>query len=242
MRACGRGVRVCRGLRPSGPRGRGSAGVSAGRCERRTIAGDPPSGGPGVAWTLYRQHRGVVAAAHPGMRSVDAGTVLRADEAATRGTTIVMPGPPRGAFGLSRLAAPSLARRRPIDKAHLIHRRRRSVEGYTCAANEGGRGGREHAPRAPRGRGGGREKRQGAGDGNRTRVASLEDWGSTIELRPHGRPGAGAAGVERGAHPSKGSRCAGPPSVHVVAFPRCRRTTLTEAPPGGRATGCGAAW
>ncbi len=26
----------------------------------------------------------------------------------------------------------------------------------------------------------------GAGDGNRTRVASLEDWGSTIELRPHG--------------------------------------------------------
>lgn len=25
----------------------------------------------------------------------------------------------------------------------------------------------------------------GAGDGNRTRVASLEDWGSTIELRPH---------------------------------------------------------
>lgn len=24
----------------------------------------------------------------------------------------------------------------------------------------------------------------GAGDGNRTRVASLEDWGSTIELRP----------------------------------------------------------
>jgi hypothetical protein len=28
-----------------------------------------------------------------------------------------------------------------------------------------------------------------AGDGNRTRVASLEDWGSTIELRPHGGPG-----------------------------------------------------
>lgn len=26
----------------------------------------------------------------------------------------------------------------------------------------------------------------GAGDGNRTRVASLEDWGSTIELRPRG--------------------------------------------------------
>ena len=25
----------------------------------------------------------------------------------------------------------------------------------------------------------------GADDGNRTRVASLEDWGSTIELRPH---------------------------------------------------------
>jgi hypothetical protein len=28
-------------------------------------------------------------------------------------------------------------------------------------------------------------KSVGAGDGNRTRVASLEDWGSTIELRPH---------------------------------------------------------
>jgi hypothetical protein len=27
----------------------------------------------------------------------------------------------------------------------------------------------------------------GAGDGNRTRVASLEDWDSTIELRPHAR-------------------------------------------------------
>ena len=25
----------------------------------------------------------------------------------------------------------------------------------------------------------------GAGDGNRTRVISLEGWGSTIELRPH---------------------------------------------------------
>jgi hypothetical protein len=34
----------------------------------------------------------------------------------------------------------------------------------------------------------------GAGDGNRTRVASLEDWGSTIELRPRapGSPGASA--------------------------------------------------
>src|SRR3569833_2413188 len=28
---------------------------------------------------------------------------------------------------------------------------------------------------------------EGAGDGNRTRVASLEDWGSTIELRPRSR-------------------------------------------------------
>ena len=28
----------------------------------------------------------------------------------------------------------------------------------------------------------------GAGDGNRTRVASLEDWDSTIELRPHTPP------------------------------------------------------
>ncbi len=31
----------------------------------------------------------------------------------------------------------------------------------------------------------------GAGDGNRTRVTSLEDWGSTIELRPR------AAGLTR---------------------------------------------
>ncbi|MDF2807294.1 MAG: hypothetical protein K0S43_2240 [Cellulosimicrobium sp.] len=31
-----------------------------------------------------------------------------------------------------------------------------------------------------------RQVRYGAGDGNRTRVASLEDWGSTIELRPRG--------------------------------------------------------
>jgi hypothetical protein len=28
----------------------------------------------------------------------------------------------------------------------------------------------------------------GAGDGNRTRVVSLENWGSTIELRPHMAP------------------------------------------------------
>jgi hypothetical protein len=28
----------------------------------------------------------------------------------------------------------------------------------------------------------------GAGDENRTRVVSLEDWGSTIELRPRAAP------------------------------------------------------
>ena len=28
----------------------------------------------------------------------------------------------------------------------------------------------------------------GAGDGNRTRMTSLEGWGSTIELRPHNLP------------------------------------------------------
>jgi len=47
-----------------------------------------------VTWTLYRQHRGVVAAAHAGVRSVDAGTVLRWDERAVEGAmrrTIVMP-------------------------------------------------------------------------------------------------------------------------------------------------------
>ena len=36
----------------------------------------------------------------------------------------------------------------------------------------------------------------GAGDGNRTRVASLEDWGSTIELRPRG-VGGGASIANR---------------------------------------------
>jgi hypothetical protein len=29
----------------------------------------------------------------------------------------------------------------------------------------------------------------GAGDGNRNRMTSLEGWGSTIELRPHDAPG-----------------------------------------------------
>ena len=32
--------------------------------------------------------------------------------------------------------------------------------------------------------------RSGGDDGNRTRVTSLEDWGSTIELHPHGRQAA----------------------------------------------------
>ncbi|MFC8599410.1 hypothetical protein [Isoptericola sp. NPDC057191] len=81
-----------------------------------------------MAWALYRQHRGVVAAAHARVRSVDAGTVLQADEGATRETVVVMPGPPQGAWVLSLAAAPSLARRRPIDKAHLIHRHDRWVE------------------------------------------------------------------------------------------------------------------
>src|SRR5699024_12037009 len=36
-----------------------------------------------------------------------------------------------------------------------------------------------------------------AGDGNRTRVASLEDWGSTIELRPRGDSSARVVSVRR---------------------------------------------
>ncbi len=32
----------------------------------------------------------------------------------------------------------------------------------------------------------------GAGDGNRTRMASLEGWGSTIELRPRSEAGTSA--------------------------------------------------
>ncbi|MEL7976021.1 hypothetical protein AAG589_09165 [Isoptericola sp. F-RaC21] len=49
-----------------------------------------------MTWTLYRQHRGVVAATHAGVRGVDAGVVPReddrADEKAAR-RTIVMPRP-----------------------------------------------------------------------------------------------------------------------------------------------------
>ncbi|MEU2199505.1 hypothetical protein [Isoptericola sp. NPDC019482] len=45
-----------------------------------------------MTWTLYRQHRGVVAAAHAGVRGVDAGSRWdgRAAEGETR-RTIVMP-------------------------------------------------------------------------------------------------------------------------------------------------------
>jgi hypothetical protein len=35
--------------------------------------------------------------------------------------------------------------------------------------------------------------RVGAGDGNRTRMTSLEGWGSTIELRPRGQGGDASA-------------------------------------------------
>ncbi len=38
----------------------------------------------------------------------------------------------------------------------------------------------------------------GAGDGNRTRMASLEGWGSTIELRPRG--GGGSSRIRLGRH------------------------------------------
>ena len=78
------------------------------------------------------------------------------------------------------------------------------------------RAGRRRAPRRPGGapvvtcgsdvRDGARGS--GAGDGNRTRVASLEDWGSTIELRPRGPwdrgPGSSAGGARTGAAPTCG--------------------------------------
>ena len=35
----------------------------------------------------------------------------------------------------------------------------------------------------------------GAGDGNRTRMTSLEGWGSTIELRPRGQSGDASAAI-----------------------------------------------
>lgn len=45
----------------------------------------------------------------------------------------------------------------------------------------------------------------GADDGNRTRVASLEDWGSTIELHPHIREGTSIGYTDRPAtsHPRR---------------------------------------
>ena len=54
-----------------------------------------------------------------------------------------------------------------------------------CSTTEphGHRHGVGHARAQARGDG-----RHGAGDGNRTRVISLEGWGSTIELLPPGRP------------------------------------------------------
>ena len=45
--------------------------------------------------------------------------------------------------------------------------------------------------------------RSGAGDGNRTRVISLEGWGSTIELRPHM---VGTTGFEPAASCSQSTR------------------------------------
>jgi hypothetical protein len=43
--------------------------------------------------------------------------------------------------------------------------------------------------------------RNGTGDGNRTRIASLEDWNSTIELHPHAWFQAESNGRARGFRP-----------------------------------------
>ncbi len=43
----------------------------------------------------------------------------------------------------------------------------------------------------------GEHRKIGAGEGNRTLVTSLEDWSSTIELRPHRRAGPTAGRLSR---------------------------------------------
>src|SRR5690606_39316856 len=106
--------------------------------------------------------------------------------------------------------------------------------------------GRRRAPRRGGGAPGWSFGSVGAGDGNRTRVASLEDWGSTIELRPRGsrerrsgrRPGDGTAPT-CGRHPSKPRRSrdrarvgAGRPGRSV----RARQYTC-PGPPGAAVRG-----
>jgi hypothetical protein len=56
-----------------------------------------------------------------------------------------------------------------------------------------------------------------AGDGNRTRMTSLEGWGSTIELRPRDLPG--------------GSKSAGNSSPVAYRLEPAARTTVKAKPP-----------
>ena len=63
--------------------------------------------------------------------------------------------------------------------------------------------------------------KNGAGDGNRTHVTSLEGWRSTIELHPHVRYMVGAAGFEP-ATPWSQARCAtklryAPPTKIIIS-------------------------
>ena len=53
-----------------------------------------------------------------------------------------------------------------------------------------------------------------AGDGNRTRMTSLEGWGSTIELRPQQPPNSAAV---TGSVPSLASVLAHPAGIHAAA-------------------------
>jgi hypothetical protein len=63
----------------------------------------------------------------------------------------------------------------------------------------------------------------GAGDGNRTRVASLEGWCSAIEPRPQGGPWLGRAGACC-------CRARGPAHRGVVTFPRDLRQVAGHSP------------
>src|SRR5581483_4901070 len=71
----------------------------------------------------------------------------------------------------------------------------------------------------------GEDDREEAGGGNRTRMTSLEGWGSAIELRPR------ASGTILAAAPKPGRSCARPAPRRAVGFPACARHLGSAAAP-----------
>ena len=66
-------------------------------------------------------------------------------------------------------------------------------------------------------RAGRRMRTVGAGDGNRTRTASLEGWSSAVELHPHGHPQAGDRLCKNGVAIKSASLCSLPPE-YLASF------------------------